>query len=86
MTDKERLAKIILDNPSCIARIDNDWWEIQKCPPKGSDKWLDAQWDRWYTNEAQVANSSDFPSLSEIDGWGILEALAHIAGVTIEGV
>lgn len=73
----EELVAVIKANPGACALVDNDNWQLYKTNPYTSD--TDA--DGWY-EENEIARGD-----SPVDaGGGLLEALATICGITIEGV
>lgn len=83
----EALAQLIIKHKgACTAIIDNDNWQIVQDVPPGWDEWEDDRQDEWYENEGVIARSSDYPSLEVSYGYGILEALAFVVGLKLEGV
>lgn len=83
-TQAEILADIIKSNKGCRAFIDNDNWHIIKALPEGFEDWNDEYEDDWYENEALIASNHQFPDLGISYGYGILEALATLVGMTLE--
>ena len=85
MNDKERLAEIIKGNQGAVAYIDNDYWSLRKPTPAEYDTWGKDEQEQWYET-CELANSDQFDSFSSLHGWGLLEAMATILDITIEGV
>lgn len=87
MDQAETLAQLIVKHKgNCTAFIDNDNWQIMKDAPEGWDGWPEDRQDEWYENEGVIARSSDYPRLGVSYGYGILEALALLAGLKVENV
>lgn len=82
------LVQVILDNPGCVAIIDNDYWRLYRVHP-------DTLEDDNEIEAAVLASSEDTfkPHLGD-GGYGsgncyggdILQALAVIVGIKIESV
>lgn len=88
MTEEEemvKLAKIIKNNPEAVAYIDNDSWHLYRLPPPDFDDWSKVQQDDWY-DTCQLACSNDFKFLGITHGYGLLEAMAHILNIELDGV
>ncbi len=79
----KKLAEIIRANPGCIAVIDNDCWDLYKKGFRQGDD--DAE-------EKELASSSTHGGYDcgygsgNCYGGDILQALAVIAGITVESV
>ncbi len=85
MTEVEKLAKIIKDNPGAVASIDNSYWILHKPFPPGYDEWKEDRQEEWYESGI-LAESDDFPSLGYLSGYGLLEAFAVLCKIKVEGV
>lgn len=91
MSEKKDLAQIIQENPGCVARIDNDYWEISKndAPPDNFNDWDDEKREAWWQSQI-IAKSSDYDDSDSLYsghyGWGVMQALAKIVGITVTGV
>ncbi len=88
MTEKEEIAKlaeIIKANPGAVAYIDNDCWRLDKPLPVDHDKWSEESWTEWY-KICELACSDDFKFLGITHGYGLLEAMADIHNINLEGV
>jgi len=91
------LVQIIRDNPGCVARIDNDSWELLKEDPDTTsfdfDDATDDEIDAWDEANVLVSSNDDIEPLGD-GGYGsgncyggdILQALASIVGVKIQSV
>lgn len=91
------LVQIIKDNPKCVAIIDNDSWSLHKLHPYEDAPDEDAvsyeESEAWQQAN-ELANSDD--KLKPLGGGGygsgncyggdILQALAQIVGIKVEGV
>lgn len=83
------LAEIIKQNPGCVAIVDNDHWTLYKQHPYGGPDDVDE--DEWMKAN-ELANADDVKSIGEGYGSGrcyggdILQALAQIVGIQVEGV
>ena len=86
MMDAEKLAQIIKDNPGALAIVDNDSWYLEAPQPKDYDDWDGEQQYHWDEHKRTIARSYDFPELGISHGYGLLEAMAILTNVTIEGV
>ena len=85
--NREDLVELIKANPGATFMIDNDcWWMLPK-QPKPDAEMLDADWDEW-----QETKLADDGTIKRIEGGGnchgadVLQALAQIVGVKVEGV
>lgn len=92
------LIQIIKDNPNCVATIDNDYWVLEKISrfsedaPNEEKIGYDAysEWEK----ENELAHSNNIIKSLGDGGYGpgncyggdILQALAVIVGIKIEGV
>lgn len=77
MKTLDDLVAIIRANPGCTVVLDNDCWWIYAAPANPSEQ----------DEPREVARSSDFDrSVSHVYGQGVLDALAVIQGITVEGV
>lgn len=88
MTEEEeivKLAQIITNNPGAVACIDNDSWHLYRLPPPDYDDWSSVQQDDWY-HTCRLAYSGDFKFLGITHGYGLLEAMAHLLKIKLEGV
>ena len=76
--------QIIRDNPGCVLAVGDASWEIlrESTDNAPADDW--EAWDRWHEG-VLLARSLDFPILENQYGSALLDALAEIAGVTVEG-
>lgn len=85
------LVQIIKDNPGCVVLVDNDSWSIERRPqtPEGFDEWPSLAQDEWWEKQV-IARSDDKFTHPEHGancyGEGVLNALADIVGIHIEGV
>ena len=86
------LSKIIKDNPSAVATIDNDWWQLDIPAPKGLP---DEAWDDWQDNPRnRLADSADeFKHdrglgyvQGQLYGGDLLIVLAEMQGLKLEAV
>lgn len=89
MTEKKeqlvKLCEIIKNNPGAVAYIDNDSWHLHKSIPLGYDDWSeDKQAKR--DEGCELAISDDYPALGNCYGYGLLEAMAFVFGIKLEGV
>ena len=89
------LVQIIRDNPGCVARIDNDSWELLKEDPETAlFDWVSAtgeEADAWHEANVLVSSNDDIEPLGgrgygsgNCYGGDILQALASIVGVKIQ--
>lgn len=94
----EQLAQIIKDNPGCIARIDNDSWTLERQPRSANPhlaeeaKGYSEAADDWDTKnilarayDCEGADERTFPFGSCCYGGHILDALALVVGIQVEG-
>lgn len=88
---KKDLVQIIRDNPGCVARIDNDYWELWKKHPDTAPE-DDEGYERW-EHQNRLATDSDVEKLGDggygsgnIYGGDVLQALAQIVGIKVESV
>jgi hypothetical protein len=91
---KANLADLIRQNPGAIFEVDNDCWTMLAAPSKPRDEMTDEERDAWseqvIANDGTVADDSGGRGgrggRGHVYGGGILQALAVIVGVKIEGV
>lgn len=93
---KVDLVQIIRDNPGCVARIDNDSWELLRGRkvPKRAETWSVDEEDAWWAEETLASSNDDLLPMKAGKGYGsgccyggdILVALAQIAGIKVESV
>ncbi len=83
MTKKEALA-IILANPGCVAKLDNDCWSIERPKPKGFNQWSDSRQEQWHERESLLFSSIQVPECDY--GGGLVEVLALAVSMTCEDV
>lgn len=84
------LVKIIRANPGCVAIVDNDSWQLYRKHPDSAPG-DDAKYDAWVKANLLAQNGEVKP---RGDGYGsgcgyggdILQALAVIVGIKVEGV
>ena len=86
MSSKEKLAQLIRENPGATIMIDNDNWQIYRPGPVDYDTWSEDAQMQWDETHSVLAANNNYPELSALYGYGVLEALAIIAGVKIEQV
>ncbi len=86
MTDKEKLAQIIRDNPGATLRIDNDHYYFVPPMPVGFDDWGEEVQEEWWENDSELCASRDFPDLGTNDGYGVLETMCEMMNINLEGV
>lgn len=87
------LAEIIRANPGCVATIDNDcWWIDRESYEDAPDEDDDGEaYDEWERNN-RLVSSDDVDDCNGGYGSGstyggdVLQALAHIVGITVESV
>lgn len=87
------LVKIIKANPGCVASIDNDWWCLNKAPPKPISEMTNEEHDKWGDTSELVSSSDEIKPLGD-GGYGsgncysgdLLQALAQIVGIKVESV
>lgn len=83
------LVQLIRDNPGAVFTIDNDCWWMKPARPENASE---AAMDAWFEADP-IANDGDVIVLGD-GGYGsgcsyggdVLQALAVLAGVTVESV
>ena len=86
MTDKEKLAKIIRNNPGATLRVDNDNWYFVLPKPSGFDEWGEKAQEDWWEYDSELCESREFPTLGSNGGYGVLETMCEMNSIIIEGV
>lgn len=82
---EQRLLQIIRTNPGANAYIDNDCWYLRKAVPEEYDDWDRTRQDEW-DEGCELAQWRNFPTLGNVYGYGLLEAMALAFDLKLEGV
>ncbi len=85
---KDNLADLIRQNPGAVFQVDNDCWWMLAAPGKPRDDMTDEEYDAWAERVIATDRTvkSTFGGHGNVYGGDILQALADIVGVKIEGV